>query len=53
MKVIRRAFLDDESGLTMIEYAFGGALIISVCVAAITTVGAAVRRLLGLLAAAF
>ncbi len=39
MKTKLLAFLRDETGLTMVEYAVGGALIICACVVAITAVG--------------
>jgi pilus assembly protein Flp/PilA len=37
-----RAFLRDEEGLTMVEYAVAGALISAVAVTAFTDLGAAV-----------
>ena len=39
MKTKLLAFLRDETGLTMVEYAVGGALIIVVCITAIALVG--------------
>ena len=39
MKTKLLAFLRDETGLTMVEYAVGGGLIIAVCIAGITAVG--------------
>jgi pilus assembly protein Flp/PilA len=39
MKAKFLAFLRDETGLTMVEYAVGGGLIIAVAILAITTLG--------------
>ena len=38
------AFLRDEEGLTMVEYAVAGSLITVACVAAFTALGGAVKN---------
>jgi pilus assembly protein Flp/PilA len=42
MKKLIVAFLNDEEGLTMVEYAIAGALVTAGCVAAFTDLGAAI-----------
>jgi pilus assembly protein Flp/PilA len=50
MKKIIVAFLKDEEGLTMVEYAIAGALVAAGCVVAFTALGAnialAINRLI-------
>jgi pilus assembly protein Flp/PilA len=42
VKKLLVTFLEDEEGLTMVEYAVAGALVTSAAVAAFTSLGAAV-----------
>jgi pilus assembly protein Flp/PilA len=42
MKKLIVAFLKDEQGLTMVEYAVAGGLVAAACVAAFTELGGAI-----------
>jgi pilus assembly protein Flp/PilA len=52
MKKLIVAFLKDEEGLTMVEYAIAGALVSIACVAAFTSLGSAVALRIGALVTA-
>ncbi len=42
MRELMHSFIEDESGLTMVEYAIAGALIVAVGTTVFTTLGSAV-----------
>jgi pilus assembly protein Flp/PilA len=50
MKTFFAAFLKDEEGLTMVEYAIAGALVAAGAVAAFTTLGTNIKTTIGNLA---
>ena len=49
MKKFFVAFLQDEEGLTMVEYAIAGALVAAGCVVAFTNLGDAIVKQIGVL----
>ena len=49
MKRFIAAFLKDEEGLTMVEYAVAGSLVAAACVTAFTDLGTAIAAKIGAL----